>query len=475
MQCLLKISMLAAFAAPTLYAQGWGLVSKKVVTIGRILPASVNLNKKRIAVESSVEAGVQEAGAKNLPALLKTKLVTMIQHDPRLIIEEVHPGTALRFKVTNYYTEKWTVGDAQNHHEEWRGKLEVAYQAVELSNGVVLDSENLQVAIGYEPTNLSSRPSSFPDINIFKNPGSSNGGGKPSENVCKDALIDGIVRAMGKRVAPVEEPFEAILPTKKLEPLSALAVSHRWGTLEQQADKFEKFPKPDDDTYRVYLIALAKEAQAYDLAREANEREMGKRPEIPEAEARAQFKQAQKFMDEARELYKQIVEANPKERNFRPGDTRTEEAIKIYAEIERNWGQRQAAPSTSTSGGTQTVAQTGGRAAGEPAPDNNASQAKVMSPLDRVLEFCRVGVDQAGITDYINSPDFLADAKATNYKFNFGTDMLALKNSCMANASAYQKLMRSRLDGGPPVPVPAAAPAPAPAPAPTRPVRTLPH
>ena len=50
--------------------------------------------------------------------------------------------------------------------------------------------------------------------------------------------------------------------------------------MEEQASKMDKFVKPDEDTYRLYLIALAKEGQAYDLTREANERDLGKRTDI---------------------------------------------------------------------------------------------------------------------------------------------------------------------------------------------------
>jgi hypothetical protein len=328
MHRIVKYAIGGLILIPTLaFSQNFPLVAKKVVTIKRMLPPTVNLNKKRIKIESRVEASVHIDDG--LPALLKTKLVTMIQKDPRFIVEEVQPETILRFAVTNFYTEKWTGGSGQAQIEEYRGKLEVAYQAVEVRTGATLDSENLLNSIGYDPP---KGPSILGNSNPFA---ARKSVGRASENLVRDDLIDGIVFQMGKRVAPVEEPEEVLLPGGKLEPLSSLAMNHRWGTLEEQAEKMDKFPKPLDDTYRVYLLALAKEAEAYDLAREANERELGKRPDISKDEADAQFRRAQKYMDEARKLYQEIVEANPKERNFRPGDARTEEAVVIYATIVR--------------------------------------------------------------------------------------------------------------------------------------------
>jgi hypothetical protein len=47
--------------------------------------------------------------------------------------------------------------------------------------------------------------------------------------------------------------------------------------------------------------------------------------------------------------------------------------------------------------------------------------------------------------EYIESPDFLADAKATGYKFNFAKDSVRLNDTCKQNAAALQKALRVRL------------------------------
>jgi hypothetical protein len=223
--------------------------------------------------------------------------------------------------------------------------------------------------------------------------------------------------------------------------------------VQEDAEKMDRFPKPEDDTYRKYLIALAKEAQAYELASEANDRELGKRPDISKEDAEAEFNRAQQFMDEARKLYRDIVESNPKEKYFREGDARTEEALAIYSKIARFQDEYRKSLAAAP------AAQPGAGGAPLPAATAKAAVAVIASPLDQVLNFCRQGVDVASIGEYIQSKEFLDDARATNYKFNFATDTLSLKEACKDGAPTLQRQIRARLN-------PAAAPAkPATAPA----------
>jgi hypothetical protein len=427
---ILKRCVVLLILAPALVsAEGFSTLSPKKMTIQRMMPPTVNLSKKRIKIDARVEASVH--GADTWPALLKTKLVTMIQNDPRFIVDEASPETILKFTITNYYTEKWAVGTGQQKADEYRGKVEVAYQAVSAKSRATLDSQNLVKSIGYDaPAQTTVLGVSNP-LAAKKQPG------RGSENQVRDDLVDGIVFEMGKRVAPVEEPEEVLLPGGKLEPLSSMALSKRWASVQEQAEKMDKFVKPLDDTYRLYLIALAEEAQSYALTREASERDLGKRPDISKAEADAQFKRAQQFMDESRKLYQEIVDTNPKEKAFRPGDTRTEEAMTIYGTIVRYQEELRKAEPGSRS--------TGAKAADGSGAPGSATPVTVISPLDRVLDFCRKGVDAGSVSEYIRSQDFMDDARASKYKFNFGTDTLALTDACQAAAPTLQKLIRERL------------------------------
>jgi hypothetical protein len=409
-----------------LHAQGFGTFQKKVVTVNRLLPPTVNLKGKRIRVEATADS-IQKDGDQ-LRALLKTKLVTLIQKDPRFILSETSPETILKFTITNYYVEKWNQGTGTNKTVSNRGKIEVAYQAIDVATNTALDSENLVQTAGYDPTKTSL-------LDTFHMNGKKTAA-EGSENETRDQLVSGIVESMARRIAPLDEPFEAPLPGGKLEPLSSLALSGRWGALQEQGEKMDKLPKPTDDAYRLYLIALAKEAQAYDLTREANERDLGKRTDISPAQAEAEFQKAQTYLDESGTIYKQAITANSKEKDFRAGDTRTEEALAIYAKIERYKAENAKVMAAKSVEVVHT---------GNAAPGHAAALAARQSPLEQVLDFCSRGLDVESIKDYIGSSDFAADAKATNYKFNFANDSVRLHDTCKQNAAVLQRLMRTHL------------------------------
>jgi hypothetical protein len=404
------------------------MIGKKDVTINRLLPPTVNLTGKRIRVEASTSPNIKNGD--ELRSQLKTKLVTSIQKDPRYILNDASPQTILKFTVTNYYTEKWTDSiPGKASRDAYRGKIEVAYQAMDAATGKALDSENLVDTAGYQP-------SSVPFLDAFHRSAKKQAA-EGSENEARDQLITDIVEDMGKRIAPADEPFVAPLPGRKLEPLSSMAVARRWGAVEEGAEKMDKFPKAEDDSYRQYLIALAKEAQAYDLTREFNDKESGKRTDISEKDAQDDFERAQKYLDDAGAIYKDIIAANSKEKEFRPGDARTEDAIAVYAKIDRYRQENSKALAS--------------RGSGLPASKSLASaqsEASGQSPLDQVLSMCGSGIDDQSIKDYIASPDFMAAAKASKYHFNFAADPAKLNNGCKANGATYGHLMRQRLGVG---------------------------
>jgi len=430
----------AAFVAGLLllpvcaYSQGFGLLGKKAVTINRLLPPTVNLKGKRIRVEATA-AALQNTSAQ-VQSLLRTKLVTLIQKDPRFILSETNPQTVLRFSVTNVYIDQYTNGSGANQTHSAHGKIEVAYQAIDVATNQALDSENLVQEVGYDPKG------GLLNFSLDKTKRAAEG----SENEARDQMVDGIVSQMARRIAPLDQPFEAPLPTKKLEPISALAVAHRWGAVEEQAEKMDKFPKPDEDSYRQYLVALAKEAQAYDLTREANDFDLGKRSDITQKQADEDFNRAQKYLDDAAEIYKEILTSNPKEKEFRAGDSRTEEAVSIYAKIVRY--KEENAKAHAALGATRDQASRSVSVGHGTSPASNTQQG----PLDQILSFCSKGMAVESIKEYILSPDFLDDAKEANYKFSFARDSVRLNDTCKQNAPVLQKMIRDRLGSVPPHP-----------------------
>ena len=249
---------IAVLVLPVLLnAQGFGglggVRKPKEATLKRMLPASVNLNQKRIKV---LALGASAKIPQDLLSVLRTKLVTSIQKDPRFILDDRNPETLLRFTVTNYYVEARSFTAAANTPPctFYTGRIESSYQAVEVSTDAPLDSENLSHAITEEGVRKNTGI-------LGRFPGGNKGGcgtaAKATENAARDELVDGIVTQMSQRAAPSEENVTVLVPGGKLEPLSALALSRRWAKLLEDAEKMDPLPKTDDDAYRYYLIGLA--------------------------------------------------------------------------------------------------------------------------------------------------------------------------------------------------------------------------
>jgi hypothetical protein len=356
--------------------------------------------------------------------------------------------------------------------------MEASYQALEAGTNAPLDSENLVYSLNDDDQKHETSSGGFGSIFGRVDPRAKKGNcgtsGKSTQHEAEDELVDSVVKQMYQRAAPSDDPITVLLPGRKLEPLSALATSQRWNKLEEDATNFEKFPKADDDAYRLYLIALAKEAQAYELARQAAAREQGKEKQLSQQEAEESFQRAQKLLDEARKLYKDALEAKPAEKIFREPDERMEKAIEVYAKIERHKDEyakflaekknSEQKPAEIKPVSEPQTLQAKLETPATPPPVGAASAANIAaaspdSPLEQVLTFCRNGIDVASIGDYVKDPQFLIDVNKSRYKFDIKNDPIKLKQACGDKAAAIQKMMRDRLALSP---APKAAPAPAP-------------
>jgi hypothetical protein len=339
-------SVALSFFSFSLDAQGFGglvgLKKAKDATLKRMLPATVNLNQKRIKVVA-VAASSKQVDPE-LVTVLRTKLVTLIQKDNRFILDERNPETLLKFTITNFYVESRQADVPGSKPPQkctmFTGKIESSYQAIEVSTDAPLDSENLEYAIS------TDGPKAVPATSKFNPLGSKQGtctGVKATANEARDELADAIVKQMAQRAAPSEQPITVALPGGKLEALSALAMSQRWSTLLEQAEKTDPLPKPEDDAYRTYLIALANEALAYQDAKDSAELEKARRADQTSdaakksmAQEEQYFGDAQAYIDKAAKYYKDAIQAKPSEKEFNIPDGRMEEAVRLYATIARH-------------------------------------------------------------------------------------------------------------------------------------------
>ena len=435
----LAIGLLAWTCAAPAFGQGFGGVGSRLsikkpkeTSLKRLLPAAVNLNQKKIRVDATNAASTRHDP--ELLAILKTKLTTTIQKDGRFLVDERNPETLLKFTVTNYYVESRQFAGSKGGPPctVWTGKIEASYQAIEVRTSAPLDSENLKHTISSEP----------PKANILRppwvKPGVCGSGGKATENEARDELIDAIVAQMAQRAGPTEQMVTVPLPGGKLEPLSSLAIAQRWGTLLEDAEKMEKLPKPEDDAYRVYLIALANEALAYQEAHESAEREKSRMADVTSDRARlsmneeeASFVRAQAYLDKATKLYKDAMQLKVGEKEFREPDARMEEAVGLYATIARHKLEYQQAllKKTGKPAAAPAVVATGN------APRAAASGEAKTSPLDRVMQLCKSKM-----------ADIVSIMKDHPEEFTFARNPtldedLAIRNQC-AEGPAILKVIR---------------------------------
>lgn len=417
-----------------------GIKKAREATLKRLLPASVSLNQKRIKVVAL--AAVSTKVSEELLTILKTKLITAIQKDNRFVLDERNPETVLKFTVTNYYVEERKIaGTAQVPPcTFYTGKIEVSYQAVEVGTEAPIDSENLEHAI------IEDEPKKG-GINVpllHKTSNTCGTEGKGTANEARDNLVDAIVKQMSKRAAPFEEELTVPVPGGKLEALSALAVSQRWGKLLEEAEKTEPLPKPPDDAYRLYLIGLADEALAYQDARDAGELEKNRRGDTTSDKAKQaiaqedqDFKDAQTYLDKAGKAYKDALQAKPGEKEFRTPDARLEQAVKLYETINRHKLEYQEAVAKKRQlhAGTTAAASTTTRAVGPaPAPDTKSGFDQVISMCqDHTQDIAQLVADHPGELTFTKGLTVNEDIKL---KRECGGDYAGIRDAIKAQVAS---------------------------------------
>jgi hypothetical protein len=434
-----KSCVIALLLPASLFSQGFdhmlGVRKAKDATLKRLLPAQVNLNQKRISVEAQLMSSSKAPA--DLKDILKTKLVTSIQKDNRYVVDEKNPETVLHFTVTNYYVEARKTQAAQNQPvcTFFTGKIEVSYQAIDFASKTPFDSENLTHTITADDP---KKPGGITSV-LHRGPGGCGTHAKATENEARDELVDAIVQQMSQRAAPFEETITVPVPGGKLEPLSALAMSGRWSTLLEDAEKMEKLPKQEDDAYRSYLIGLANEALAYQDAREASELEKNRRGDTTSDRAKQaitqedkDFEEAQNYLDKATKAYKDAIQAKSGEKEFRTPDGRMEEAVKLYATIARHKVEYQEAVAKRQHGAVTTVASRG------------AEAPAAKSSLDQIVAMCQDHIPDIGemIRDHPTELAFekgLTLAEELRLKKECGTTSASILNQIKAQVAARAK------------------------------------
>ncbi len=421
----------------------------KKMIIKRLLPPAVNLNRKRIGVASEAQGGAPPAVA----AVLKTRVLTAIQKDPNFVVDDKNPETRLSFMVTEFRVERQQVQSSATNPPTtctvFVGRADVSYQAIDVATGVPQDSENLSSRIDLgkgrvRDSKIPGIPLSFPRGGV-----SCEQYGKLTESAATDELYDDLVHQMTQRAAPVDEEVEVALPGGKLKDLSLLALDKRWPVLLEKAEQTPKLDKPEDDASRLYLIAVAHEAQAYDARREAFELERRRisgsgDPKQEETQEGKLFQSAKGHLEDAARFYRDAIAGDRKEKEFKKPEGRIEEAVRLYATIERQRNEYEAnlKKKTETETAARSTTRKNSKAAGPPPAPNQGvtapTTAEAGSSNAEILKLCGAHLDEPTVLGFVQ------DAPAPNFDLS-ANSLIALKNTCGTSYSKYVAAMRTKM------------------------------
>jgi hypothetical protein len=287
-------------------------------------------------------------------------------------------------------------------------------------------------------------------------PGPCGAHGKTSAGEASDELFAQLVNEVTQRAAPVDETIEVWLPGGKLKDLSAIALQQRWSVLIEKAEQTPKMEKLDDEAGRLYLIALAHEALAYDARREAWDLERGQtrgqsgadNSQDEQQKEAALFWTAKEHLEQAADFYRQATGDDSSSAALKAPEARIEYAVRLYATIERQ--HKEYAANLQKQGGASL------RSA-DPFSGSITDASRGAStgrPNEEVLKLCDAKLDEATILDFIKSPDA---PKTFDVSVN---GMLAMKPVCGDSTDKYIAAMRAKAVHQPVPPKPTPIPPP---------------
>jgi hypothetical protein len=135
----------------------------------------------------------------------------------------------------------------------------------------------------------------------------------PTDSEWRDALLEGMAVKIASLIVPVNQDFEAILPTDKtFDQIRTLAKDKRWGDVQEQAEKMPPL-QGANEADRLYFIGLSYEALGCGT------------PEHP--------KDAAEQLNKASLYYSDALKARD-DRELRLADMRVRDSIDHYLQIE---------------------------------------------------------------------------------------------------------------------------------------------
>lgn len=290
---MLMAAILTSTAWPAAAKEGFGFLSKRVVSMVRVNPPAVYLLGTKFQVQASGAGAVGGDLAERLKSQLESAL---IGRDNRLAVEPNHPEVLIEVTILqNDKSERWE--DRQESTlvqtgTNSKGKPVYGSREVTVRYKVVTHA----FAASYKVTNRSSGQSLDANTLHFNFSESyRDGNGAPEMFSLESAAIGRTVDAIARRITPTRETMGVLLPKGSLDEAAGLASAGQWNLYLEALEKRTPSAQPAEDSYRQYAMGVAYEAIGYAAEDPA---------------------ETLKYLGQAAVFYNKAIEANPGEKYF---------------------------------------------------------------------------------------------------------------------------------------------------------------
>lgn len=408
---------------------GFGLLRKKTLVLKTRQPAVVRLANTSVAFRSAYTNREYAPVVESLAIALGTELVS---NEHTLVVKD-NPAQAkwvLKLTVTGYsvgqpsrYTEG--SGNTAMTYVHWSGSLNASYQVLDAS-GRVYDASN--VSSNYNknfPVNATTTNSRWgiPGLPGAHKNNANNSHPPNSPEDVKQELIHDVVEQIATKLGNTTKSVEVEIATgdAQLDRAAEFMEQALWSRAQDELEKMQPFPKPDQEAYRQYDLGLAYEAISYSSSSPSDQKEN---------------------IFKAAEYYDKAVEMNVKEKYFVETVARTRDALARYKELEKQ--ERLSAKSgvtTSEVAVTPVVESGGGAQHPTPAPSSGGSAeapaGKALTVND-VIEMYNAKVPEDQIIGVIQSSnvDFNPHDKDTVIAIAKAKLPIALQNALRKKVNA---------------------------------------
>jgi hypothetical protein len=346
----------------TAHGQGFDdkLHRKTKITLHRKLPPVVHFSGTKI--DTKVMA--RDPKYDDVKGSLNDQLLTdLLKYNPRFQADSKSPElivicTVESFEVpktippplTEFYTRTrmvWQKGKqipVTISYYRVNGQLELSYHAQDPS-GHTLDAENVSEKYSEEfqagtneNTGESLQHKLATPIRKMQGKKDDEPNGPPTVSDLRLKLIHDALHEIVPRITTTDEPVEVLLGRGKLDDANKSAQAGLWTRYLEQLEQMPPLPKIQDDSYRLFNIGVAYEAQAY----QAEDREA----------AKTALQQAMVF-------YGKAIDAKPDEKYYLGPQKRIETAMLYFRKIETQKKEEQEVKKTEPSPGPGSPTQPG--------------------------------------------------------------------------------------------------------------------